>query len=129
VGQQQLLLIVLAVILVGVAIILGINLFSSNAITVKRENLVSECLNLSGLAQQYYSRPAALGGGNRSFAGWNIPNELAITANGRYEITDISTPASYVEITAVGNEVVTANDSVSVKIKIMPRDFLVTIIH
>ncbi len=128
-GQQQLLLIVLGILIVGLAIILGIELFSSNAITTKRDNLVNECMNLSTLAQQYYSRPVAMGGGGRSFAGWQIPTELRVTANGRYEITENSNPATSIEVTAIGNEEVTAGDSVSVKVQIMPRSFQVSIIN
>ncbi len=128
-GQQQLLLILLAILVIGVAILLGINMFRSHAVETKRDNLITDCVNLSGLAQQYYSRPAAMGGGGRSFSGWIIPTELQINANGRFEITDISQPLSYVEVTAIGNEEVTAGDSVSVKIKILPRDFQITILH
>ncbi|MFH0736387.1 MAG: hypothetical protein V1773_17720 [bacterium] len=129
VGQQQLLLIVLGILIVGLAIILGIQLFSSNAITTKRDNLISECMNLSTLAQQYYSRPLAMGGGGRSFAGWQIPAELRVTSNGRYEITENSAPATSIEITAIGNEEVTAGDSVSVKVEILARSFQVTILN
>jgi hypothetical protein len=128
-GQQQLLLIILAILVVGVAILLGINMFRSHAVETKRENIITDCVNLSGLAQQYYSRPKAMGGGGRSFEGWVIPAELRENANGRFEITDISQPLSFVEITAIGNEEVTAGDSVSVKIKIFPRDFQITILH
>ena len=88
-GQQQLLLILLAILVIGVAILLGINMFRSHAVETKRDNLITDCVNLSGLAQQYYSRPAAMGGGGRSFSGWIIPTELQINANGRFEITEI----------------------------------------
>ena len=128
-GQQQLLLVILGVIVVGVAIIIGITMFSSHAIETKRDNLINDCMNLSGLAQQYYSRPTAMGGGGRSFAGWAIPNELVVNANGRFDITNNSSPLSFVEVTAIGNDEVTAGDSVSVKVKIMPRSFQITIIH
>ncbi len=128
-GQQQLLLILLAILVVGVAILLGINMFRSHAVETKRDNLITDCVNLSGLAQQYYSRPSVMGGGGRSFAGWSIPTELRVNANGRFEITDISQPLAFVEVTAIGNEEVTAGDSVSVRIRILPRDFLITILH
>lgn len=128
-GQQQLLYIVVGILIVGLAVIIGINMFRSHAIETKRDNLITDCVNLSGLAQQYYSRPKAMGGGGRSFLGWQIPNELKVNANGRFEISDFSRPDEYVEVTAIGNEEVTAGDSVSVKIKILPRSFQVTVIH
>ena len=43
-GQQQLLLIVLGVILVGIAIILGVNLFRANAVESKRNNVIPKIL-------------------------------------------------------------------------------------
>ena len=53
-GQQQLLLIVLGVIVVGVAVIIGINLFRANAIEQKRDNVMMECITLATQAQQHY---------------------------------------------------------------------------
>ncbi len=41
-GQQQLLLIVLGVIIVGIAVILGIVLFRQNSIDQKRDLLINE---------------------------------------------------------------------------------------
>ena len=66
-GQQQLLLIVLSVIIVGIAITLGITLFSANAIEQKRNEVINECALLASEAQLYYRRPVTLGGGGKSF--------------------------------------------------------------
>ena len=40
-GQQQLLLIVLGVIVVGIAVVVGINLFNANSISSDRDGVVS----------------------------------------------------------------------------------------
>lgn len=125
-GQQQLLLIVLGVIIVGIAIIMGINLFQANAVDAKRNNVTNELVNLASHAQQYYLKPKALGGGARSFVGWEIPAELVTTANGHYE-ADVKDEE--VIIIGTGNEVVTGNDSVKVKIKVNPNTFLTEIIN
>jgi hypothetical protein len=66
-GQQQLLLIVLGVIIVGIAIVVGINLFNANAETSTQDSIVSQGTNLGAMAQQYYKKPVALGGGGNSF--------------------------------------------------------------
>lgn len=66
-GQQQLLLIVLGVIIVGIAIVVGINLFNANAESSAQDSLVSQGTNIGALAQQYYKKPTALGGGGNSF--------------------------------------------------------------
>jgi hypothetical protein len=92
-GQQQLLLIVLGVIIVGIAIVVGINLFNANAEESAKDTLVSEGTNLGALAQQYYKKPGALGGGGNSFDGslsgttpqvpaWDVPARLATSSVG-----------------------------------------------
>ncbi|MDQ7817788.1 MAG: hypothetical protein RDU14_12255 [Melioribacteraceae bacterium] len=125
-GQQQLLLILLGILIVGVAIIAGINLFRANAIEAKRNNVTNELVNLGALAQQYYMKPQALGGGSRSFTGWNIPTELVTTANGHYTCTVFS---DSVVLIGVGNEVVTNNDSVTVKLTVRPTTFQTIIVN
>lgn len=124
-GQQQLLLILLGIVIVGIAIFVGINLFRSNAIETKRNNVTNDLVNLAVLAQQYYMRPSSMGGGSRTFSGWTIPSELTTTANGNFTAVVM---ADDVVITGVGNEVVTGNDSVTVQIKVMPTSFVTTII-
>ena len=121
-GQQQLLLIVLGVIIVGIAIIMGINLFQANAVDAKRNNVTNELVNLAAMAQQHYLKPKALGGGSRAFTGWKISSDLRTTANGHYE-EEVS--EDEIIIIGTGNEVVTGNDSVKVKITIYPTTFLV----
>ena len=69
-GQQQLLLIVLGVIIVGIAVVVGINLFNANAEESAKDTLVSEGTNLGAMAQQYFKKPVALGGGGNSFTGF-----------------------------------------------------------
>lgn len=124
-GQQQLLLIVLGVIIVGIAIFVGINLFRANAIETKRNNVTNELVNLASMAQQYYMKPSSLGGGSRTFSGWAIPNELSVTANGHFTAV---VSKDDVVITGVGNEVVTNNDSVTVQINVTSTSFTTTII-
>ena len=90
-GQQQLLLIVLGVIIVGIAIVVGINLFNANAEESAKDTLVSEGTNLGAMAQQFYKKPVALGGGGNSFTtsngapnDWTIPASLITTAGGTW---------------------------------------------
>ena len=67
-GQQQLLLIILGVIVVGIAVVVGITMFQDNAISANRDAVTNDLVNLGARAQQYYRRPLALGGGGNSFA-------------------------------------------------------------
>lgn len=126
-GQQQLLLILLGVLIVGIAIIIGINLFRANAIEAKRNNVINELVNLAAMAQKYYLSPKELGGGGRSFIGWNIPSELRVTANGNYKQENVTKDS--IVILGTGNEVVTGNDSVKVKITILPKIYRVVVIN
>jgi len=107
-GQQQLLLIVLGVIVVGIAVVVGINLFNANAVSANRDGVVSDLINLGAMAQQHYKKPASMGGGNNAFDAslggilWGIPNQLDTTANGDYVE---SVGAQTVTITGTGTEI------------------------
>lgn len=93
-GQQQLLLIVLGVIIVGIAIVVGINLFNANAEQSAKDTMVSEGTNLGALAQQYYKKPTAMGGGGNSFVGFSIPPRLATTPTGTWTIKGAASSTS-----------------------------------
>ena len=89
-GTQQLLLLVLAMIVVGVAITLASQLFDSNSEYSTQDSIVSEIFNLGSLAQQYYNKPRELAGGSKSFIGWLVSASLDSTANGSYTVEKIS---------------------------------------
>jgi type II secretory pathway pseudopilin PulG len=100
-GQQQLLLIVLGVIIVGIAVVVGINVFTASSFQANQDAVVADCTNLASMAQQYYRKPAALGGGGNTFTGWAIPAQLVTTGNGTYTA---EIDAQEVIITGVGTE-------------------------
>jgi hypothetical protein len=107
-GQQQLLLIVLGVIIVGIAVIVGINLFSSSASSSNRDGVISDLTNLSSLAQQHYRKPTNVGGGGNTFTGWTIPTQLATTGHGTFTVT---VAAQSVTLVGTGNQL--GNDGTS----------------
>lgn len=125
-GQQQLLLIIVGMIIIALAIYVGISYFRTNAIETKRNNVIEEGLNLATMAQQHYMRPAETGGGGKSFSGWEVPAVLAVTPNGRFE-ADVED--EQVLITGTGNEVVTGTDSVKVQITVTAYDIQTEIIN
>ncbi len=121
-GQQQLLLIVLGVIIVGIAVVVGINLFNANAEESTKDGVVSDCTNLGAMAQQYYKKPTSMGGGGNSFTGWilpgtGVPGGLDSTAYGLYtaaptaaDVVITGTPHEYdwtVETTVTATTIVT----------------------
>ena len=119
-GQQQLLLIVLGVIIVGIAVVVGINVFSASAASSNREAITADLTNLASMAQQYYRKPLALGGGGNLFTGWVIPTSFNKTANMSAIVTSV-VAAGTVTFTAVGNETGTNGSSpVSVSMAVSP---------
>lgn len=111
-GQQQLLLVLLGIIVVGVAIAVSINLFRGHAIDRKREILINESHNIGSIAIAFYKKPRMMGGGGKRFTGWTIPSSLVATVNGSY--TAQVSPDNIV-IIGTGTEVVTDNDSIKVQ--------------
>jgi hypothetical protein len=126
-GQQQLLMIVLALIIVGIAIAISVQLFRANAIDAKRDVLIEETSSLAVMALQFYKKPVELGGGSNSFMGWTIPSQMVQTVNGNF-MTSMITP-NQVIITGTGSEVVTGNDSIKVETIVTANEIFSTIIN
>ena len=87
-GQQQLLLIVLGVIIVGIAIAVGISMFKSNAQSSNRDQVINDLNNLAAKAQQYYRKPTSMAGGGQSFVGFGLAPVDTGNANGSYVVTN-----------------------------------------
>ena len=126
-GQQQLLLIILSVIVVGISISIGIILFSTNAIEQKRNEIINECALLASDAQLYYKKPRSLGGGGKAFTGWQVPAQYSTTEVGSFS-AEVLSPEE-VKITGTGNEVITGTDSVKVELKVTPMLYQTTVIN
>lgn len=67
-GQQQLLLIVLVSIIVGLSSIVGLILFENFRDESYKDMIRQEVLEAASFGRLYYTTPSALGGGNQSFA-------------------------------------------------------------
>jgi hypothetical protein len=81
-GQQQLLLIILGVIIVAIAISLGIYLFNTTSVASNKDDLISDLNDVSQDAFAYYQRAKIMGGGNGSFTGWLVPQAYVSNAHG-----------------------------------------------
>jgi hypothetical protein len=71
-GQQQLLLIILGVIIVGVAIAVGISMFSGQSIAANRDAIITDLATLGADAYQFKIRPSTMGGGSGTYSGYTI---------------------------------------------------------
>ena len=111
-GQQQLLLIVLGVIIVGIAVLLGIYVFQASSVENKRDVVINESVNIASLALQYYKKARVFGGGQYSFTGWVIPDHMQTTSNGSYTAQVFS---DSVIIIGTGNEYVISGTPIKIE--------------
>lgn len=87
-GQQQLLLVIIGVIIVGFAIAVGISFFGAQKVTANRDALVNDLHHLSMVAYQYRISLRSMGGGEGDYSGFTIPLPMQQNANGTYSVTD-----------------------------------------
>lgn len=109
-GQQQLLLIILGVIIVGLAIAVGITMFRDNAVSSNRDAMANDLIHIAAKAKHFYRRPSSMGGGGHSFVGLTadaagmrmlVTTAFSDNSNGTYTIKTAGTTTS-VEISGVG---------------------------
>jgi len=135
-GHQQLLLLSLSVILVSVAVAAGMTMFVGYAVSVNRDVLTNDLLNLASRAQIYYRRPVALGGGGGSFTAGGMTGQGLVdirqltskpsNSNGRYILGTVSD--SRLTLTGIGTEIAGpgATDTVMVVMAVTPDSATVT---
>ncbi len=125
-GQQQLLLIALGIIVVGIAVVVGINQFSTSAAEANRDQLISDLNFLSVVAQAYYKKPASYGGGGLSFTGWEFPEYFKNYEAGKIKVVIIKN-GNEVKIMATGTEKGRDGKKVKVDAKVKPTSFTIEI--
>jgi hypothetical protein len=116
-GTQQILLIVLSVIIVGIAVAVGITMFATQAENSNRTSLVGDLQNYGSMAMAYWRMPTSMGGGGAStfgannnalrdgvgrYMGFNSSRQL-VNDNGTYTLTRTSN--TVILITGVGTEI------------------------
>lgn len=116
-GQQQLLLIVLGVIIVGIAVVVGINVFTASSKNANRDAVISDLTTLAAMAQQHYRKPTAMGGGGNKFTGWSVPSSLLRTANMSADVNP-SITATLVTLVATSTESGADGDPFTVTMKV-----------
>lgn len=110
-GTQQILLIVLSVIIVGVAIAVGISMFNSQSYNSNKTAIASDAQSFATQAVQYYKTPESQGGAGgkaanmtqgkvSAFLSFDPNTYTTSNENGAYEIT--AADSVHVEITGTG---------------------------
>jgi hypothetical protein len=138
VGQQQLLLIILSVIVVGIAVTMGIMMFSDSAIDANRDAITNDLTALASRAHQYYRRPSAIGGGGNTFAGLTADavgiRKLTNSPKNDNGVYSIAAPSSgtglntCIELLGIGNELIDG-DFVTVRCRVYPDHDSTWVIH
>ena len=128
-GQTQLLLIVLGVLLLGLAIYVGLTMFSSNAEETSRLAIINDLSNFAQGARIWYNQPIAQGGGGKSFTDLTIRKVFPMVenANARYSIASASGDLCIIE--GVGKIVASNDDSIRVRVRITPERNVVEIVN
>jgi len=107
-GSQQLFLLIVTVVLVGVGVSVGIWMFIDQSTATNRDQISNDLVQFAAQAQKYYRKPSTLGGGNSSFQGLTLSRVTSkpANANGTYELSPDPAPASaeFVTITGTGKE-------------------------
>ena len=104
-GQQQLLLIILGVIIVGVAVVISIVMFKDNGVSANRDALRTDLMLLASKAKIYYRRPVAMGGGGRSFSSLT-PGGVGMLLLVNAEFSDHNANGNYLIIYSVEDSIV-----------------------
>ncbi|MCG8372212.1 MAG: hypothetical protein MI700_01695 [Balneolales bacterium] len=110
-GQQQLLLVILVTIIVGIATVVAINTFSSAADSANLDSVRQDVASIAAAAQGYYIKPTMLGGGGNTFTGLTF-NTMAFAADsidGTNGTTATNSNGRYVLTVNAGNVVVVAH--------------------
>ena len=66
-GQQQLLLLVLGIVIVGLAVVVGIQAFGENQKKANQDAMVNDGIRIASDAQAWALKPTAFGGGEGDF--------------------------------------------------------------
>ena len=109
-GQQQLLLLVVGIILVAVTITIGITQFGNSTEDGVKDSVVLQLNYLGNKAIQHYMKPGALAGGGNTFDGsgpgggvvWSIPISMVTSPDAGFgalitaqSVTITGTPVNY----------------------------------
>ena len=103
-GQQQLILIILAVVIIALAIVGGIIYFKDTAADLNRQAVRKDLEHLTSLAKLHYRAPRSIGGGGNTFDGFTVSPEFAKNANGTYLHTKDGHDANHIHFEGFGVE-------------------------
>ncbi len=99
-GQQQLLLIILVTIIIGISTVLGLVLVENFRNESLKDLIKQDMLEAANTAQTFYRRPVALGGGGQSYNDITLEKVTLDTLTIITRFTISETSQNYFKITA-----------------------------
>lgn len=99
-GQQQLMLMMIVTVIVGIMTVVAINIFSDARDEGVKDVIRQDLLEAATVGQMYYKKSSMLGGGGETFVNITLFDIQLDTANAitAFEITETS--ANYFKLTA-----------------------------
>jgi hypothetical protein len=101
-GSQQLLLVLVGVLMIGMMISFGIVMFVDNASASNRDAVANELAQYASKAQAFQKRPKCIGGGGGSFEGFSLGSPDKSNLNGVFSVVDPT--QAHVTIQGLGKE-------------------------
>ncbi|HUI65304.1 MAG TPA: hypothetical protein VL126_10715 [Bacteroidota bacterium] len=107
-GSQQLLLIAVGLVIIGIMIAVGMTMFQDQASSTNRDEVANDLAHYAAIARAYYRRPSVFGGGNNSFSGLTMAKITSkpINDNGTYTLSPdpVTGSPNHVSITGTGTQ-------------------------
>ena len=117
-GNQQMLLLIIGVLMVGLMISVGTIMFTDSSASSNRDAIANDLAAYASKAQAYQKKPKCLGGGGNSFVGFALMPSAVSNLNGTYSVSG----ATATEVTIEGLGVGTGFDKVNpVKVAVEVR--------
>ncbi|HAV22583.1 MAG TPA: hypothetical protein DCX46_03645, partial [Bacteroidetes bacterium] len=98
-----LLLIILGVIIVGIAIAVGLSLFSAQSIQANKDAIINDLNNIAAHCYQFKIRPSSMGGGQGSYSGYAIPTKMATNENATFSVSSATATSVTIVATSTAN--------------------------
>jgi hypothetical protein len=136
VGQQQILFLILAMCVIGIAVTVGVIKIQQGDLDDRRDVVIAELERLASEAREYYRRPLQDGGGDGSFIqltarpqGIKKLIDAPLTNRGDFSVR-MSNTSSYVELLGVGlDRGLDPRYPVKIMMTVWPESTAVTILN
>jgi hypothetical protein len=102
-GSQQMLLLIVGVLMVGLMISVGTIMFADSSAASNRDAIANDLAAYASKAQAFQKKPKCLGGGGNSFVGFALMPSATSNLNGSFSVSGAT--ASEVTIEGLGVEI------------------------